>query len=321
MTRRNFLWSGLFLGASSLVPKGLFAAEPPVFDERLSVFLSDIHVNGLDAYPDGDYKGKPIKKLMRDCLRRTVDEILAMNPRPRYVIVFGDIAYLNGRACDYAQSKPELRRLVDAGVRLTLGMGNHDHRAAFFEAWPEYRERTLLKGHVVTVTEMPDVDLIMLDSLDDNGQAETRNPAKGVLSAAHQEWIKANLQGWRRPFLLGAHHSINALSVNNGKAPLAEFLRAACPKFRGFIHGHDHLWKRDLCVWTDPAARPLLTLPSNGLWGDIGYAVFRTEPKKAVATLVQKDFYLHDPLPPGRTRAAWTNRLEDNRGERSTFAL
>ncbi|MGN0833168.1 MAG: metallophosphoesterase family protein [Kiritimatiellia bacterium] len=321
MTRRNFLWSGLSLAASALTPGNSPAGDAPRFDERLAVLLSDIHVNGLERYPDGDRKGKSIKRLMRERLRKTVDEILSMDPRPRHVFVFGDIAYLNGRDCDYSRAKPELRRLTDAGIALTLGLGNHDHRAAFFDAWPEYRERTLLKDHVVTATRMPDVDLIMLDSLDDNGIAGARNPPKGRLSTAHQAWIKQNLQGWDRPFLLGAHHSIKALAVDNGTAPLAEFLRAASPNFRGFIHGHDHLWKRDLCVWTDPAARPLLSLPCNGLWGDIGYVIFKTTPEKGVATLVQHDFYLHDPLPPGQERAAWTNRLQDNRGERCTFAL
>lgn len=321
MTRRNFLWTGLSLAASALTPGKALSGDTPRLDRRFAVLLSDIHINGLETYPDGERKGRPIKSLMRSRLHETIDAILAMSPRPGFVFVFGDIAYLNGRDCDYARAKPELQRLVDVGIQLTLGLGNHDHRAAFLEAWPEYRARTLLENHVVTATSMPDVDLIMLDSHDENGIPGSRNPSKGKLSKAHQAWIKEALPGWKRPFLLGAHHSIKALAVNNGAAPLAEFLRAATPNFRGFIHGHDHLWKRDLCVWTDPAARPLLTLPSNGLWGDIGYVTFKTTPKEAVATLVQHDFYLHDPLPPGKEWAAWKNRLADNRGEKCTFAL
>lgn len=301
-----------------------FAAEDAAFDERLAVFLADVHVNGLDAYVDQAKKGKPVKPCMREYLVRSVDEILAMNPRPRYVIVFGDIAYLNGRACDYARSKPQLKRLTDAGIRLTLGLGNHDHRAAFFDAWPEYRERTLLKDHVVTVTEMPDVDLVMLDTLTDNGVAETRNPVNGSLSKAEQRWIVSKLRKWKRPFLVGAHHRLNGdlrVEVKDGKTiPLAEFLRTKCPNYRGFIHGHSHRWV-PTPLPDDYLGRPHLTLPSNGCWGDIGYVLFRMTPERGVASLVMKDFFKKYGLPPEERPASWSVRVADTVEARCTFAF
>ena len=44
-SRRTFVAS---LGAMVLMPKKLFAASKADFDESLAVFLSDVHVNGLD---------------------------------------------------------------------------------------------------------------------------------------------------------------------------------------------------------------------------------------------------------------------------------
>ena len=300
------------------------AAEEVSFDERLAVFLADVHVNGLDVFVEPERKGKPIKTCMREFFVKTVDEILAMRPRPRYVVVFGDIAYLNGRACDYARSKPQLKRLTDAGIRLTLGLGNHDHRAAFLDAWPEYRERTLLKDHVVTVTEMPDVDLVMLDTLTDNGVAESRNPTKGSLTEAEQKWIVSKLRKWKRPFLVGAHHRLNGdLQVpdKGGKTiPLAEFLRKKCPNYRGFIHGHSHCWM-PTPLPDDYLGRPHLTLPSNGCWGDLGYVLFRMTPEKGVASLVAKDFFKRYGLPPEERPVSWSVRVADVAGSHCTFAF
>ncbi len=56
---------------------------------------------------------------------------------------------------------PDLKLLVDAGIKLTIGMGNHDHRKAFLEVWPEYEKRTLIPGAIHTVTSLPDYDVVM----------------------------------------------------------------------------------------------------------------------------------------------------------------
>ena len=89
-------------------------------------------------------------------------------------------------------------------------------------------------------------------------------------------------------------HNYEELSV--GKMELKEFL-GSCPNFAGWIHGHNHRWLPSWSrAWkTKRRTVRLLTLPSNGLWGDIGYTLFRTDPKGAVAELVLKDFW--NPVP------------------------
>jgi len=316
--RRAFL-GGLL--AAAAVPRRLFAAGPADFDERLAVFLSDIHVSGLDADPK---TGKPLRTHPLTHLRQSVAEILKMTPLPRYVFVFGDLAYLQGRVEDYRRSYPELKLLVDAGINLTIGLGNHDHRKAFLEVWPEYEKRTRVPGSVLTVTSLPDFDLIMLDSLQEKEGANAWNPVGGALTKACQDWILANLPKWHRPFVLGAHHSPWELHFAKGKKRLSERI-ANFPLCRGFVHGHDHLWKTELVNWRDRRALPFLTLPSNGFWGDIGYVKFKSGTvdgrKTAVAQLVQKDFFLGEPVAAAERPAAWDLRLADNKARRCSFAL
>ena len=316
ISRRSFLCSAL---AAAALPKRLFAAEPADFDERLAVFLSDVHVSGLDASPDG----KPLRLHTRDWLKRSVAEILKMAPLPRHVFVFGDLAYLQGRVEDYRRSAPELKLLVDAGIKLTIGMGNHDHRKAFLEVWPEYEKRTVAPGCVQTVTTLPDFDLIMLDSLCDSDKPGGGNPVGGGLTAAAKEWIVTQLPTWPRPFILGAHHAAWEMKISKSQN-LREVINTF-PNCRGYVHGHDHVWKTSLLNWRDRRGLPILTLPSNGFWGDIGYVKFKTGERKgqkvAITQLVQKDFFLGPPVPPEQRLPAWDARLDDNRNRRCTFVL
>ena len=179
-TRRNFLSGAL---AALAAPPALFAASAADFDENLAVLLSDLHVSGLDGPPKG---GKPYRTHPRAWLRRSVAEILKMTPLPRHVFVFGDIAYLQGRVEDYRRSAPELKLLVDAGINLTLGLGNHDHRKAFLEVWPEYAQRTRVPGLIHTVTSLPEFDLILLYTLDEKDDPNAFNPVGGTLASPHR---------------------------------------------------------------------------------------------------------------------------------------
>ncbi len=319
-SRRDFLRGLAALAAATGGPRFCAAAPSPKlkFDEHLAVLLSDIHVNGLDA-PDG----KPIKPDMRNSLAANVAEILRMDPLPRHVFVFGDIAHLHGRLADYKRSFPDLKLLVDAGIELTLGMGNHDHRKAFLEVWPEYAKRSLVPGAIHTVTHCADYDFIMLDSLDEKDVPDAWNPTNGALSPAAQEWIAAELPKWPRPFFIGAHHPIWQLKFDKTKKSM-EHMIGAFPNCRGYIHGHDHIWKTNVVNWRNPATVPLLTLPSNGFWGDIGYATLHTIErngrKAAQARLVIKDFVLNGGNLSSRP-AMWDARIEDVQGAKCTFVL
>lgn len=312
----------MFLGgmaAAAMLPRRLFAGAKADFDESLAVFLSDLHINGFEVID-----GKKMKTTMRHWLKSNVAEILRMDPLPRHVFIFGDIAHLRGRLADYRQAHEDLKLLEDAGIKLVIGMGNHDHRKAFLEVWPEYAGRTLVEGAIHTVASLPDYDFVMLDSLNDNDEIDGWNPAAGALSKALQEWILEKLPKWPRPFFIGAHHPIYELKFGDGKKRLTDYI-GKFPNCRGYIHGHDHIWKTNVANWRNLNTVPWLTLPSNGYWGDIGYVTFKTGKfrgaKAARATFVQKDFILGESAAQPPRSPVWDARIVDMKGAHCTFPL
>ena len=101
LSRRSFVKSAFALGA--LPVAGCLSAKETAgvaVDPNLSVFLSDIHISGLNV------KGQPTYQ--NPLLDKVLDQILAMDPRPARALVFGDVALWNGWAADYAESAPKL---------------------------------------------------------------------------------------------------------------------------------------------------------------------------------------------------------------------
>lgn len=306
LTRRGFLAGATALaGAASLLETGCRSMTGP--GERFAVFLSDLHVRAGKSY-------------QRDRLERTVNEILAMKPLPSNVVIFGDIAYHSGRPEEYAESKKLLKRLEDAGIELTFGMGNHDRRSAFFESWPEYRAKTLLPGHLVTRTDLGAVDLLMIDGLQgtDDRPLTDSGPVAGALSKAHQEWLVEELRRLKKPTFVAAHYTIGDKYAPGemdlcGKPIVETFLK--CPMVIGYVHGHAHLWYQDWYhdTW-EPDAREFRTacLPSTGHWGDIGYAVFTAKPGCAELRLVQDEYFFPRPRPKSEWPRAWQTIVADH---------
>ena len=282
--RREFIGCLLSTGCAygcRMAPDG-----KKTFDENLTVFISDVHILPRPCY-------------QYDRFEYVVNEILAMRPLPQRVICFGDVSRSLGVRADYESSYPLFRRIVDSGIALTLGTGNHDRRRNLLAYWPEYAERTLVKDRIVTVTDLGFCDLILLDTLFENHQDETRRcEGDGQLSGAQWDWLKKVLPRWKRPVFVGAHHPWNELK--DGDSVAFNDLMMMSPKVIGYIHGHDHVWRKGLIknskgVWPDPIRKRSLCLPSTGHWGDIGYVKFRVSPGRAVAELVQFDRYYPDP--------------------------
>jgi len=312
--RRAFLRAVLSCGAvAGLQGCGtrLFTGARRDYDEHLTVFLSDLHVRSNDTY---QYRR----------LAQIVQEILRMDPLPRRVVVFGDIAYLYGQAGDYRTSASLLRLFVDAGIELTLGMGNHDRRSNFLAAWPEYHKRLLMSSRIVSSANLGPADLLMLDGLqgtDTRGETDS-GPVPGALDQAQQEWLKDRIDRLERPTFFASHFPISELRVC-GK-PLSQALGAS-PLVAGYIHGHDHRWYADWCHrgWgKDLPPFRTLCLPSTGHWGDIGYTTFRTSGKVARAAFVQKDFYFPKPEEEGSTRKpVWDDIMAEHNGAACVFRI
>lgn len=321
--RRDFLKGTVWMGAAALAggclsdglsvcgADGVVGSVVGGMDEKLSVFISDLHIGG--ANPALDYThGK---------LTRVVDEILAMLPLPRRVVCFGDVGLSYGLAADYAASKPILQRLVDTGIELHLTMGNHDRRSNFLKYWPEYGRAQLVPGRFTRVISLGDADLVLLDTLKgtDSRFENDMGPVEGTIDPAQLKWFEDFVAGAKRPFFVGSHQ-FRDLYIE-GEKPIAR--AAKSPFFSGWIYGHDHSWCPDIAVasWGKHLIAPTLALPSTGLWGDIGYVVFRTDADGATASLVQSDFFFQTPTAhPVRLRQ-WDVRTRENQGKSMRFAF
>lgn len=307
MNRRDFIVGTLCAGVAGC--RSLRAAAGQ--DENLSILISDLHVGGAN----------PALEYTHGRLTRVVDEILEMRPLPRRVICFGDIGLSYGLASDYAASKPILQRLLAAGIELHLTMGNHDRRSAFLAQWPEYGRNQLVPGRFTRVVSLGDADLVLLDTLKgaDDRAEDDMGPVEGTIDDAQLVWLEGFVARATRPFFVGSHQ-FRDLYIE-GEKPITR--AAKSPFFSGWIYGHDHSWCPDIQVasWGEHLICPTLALPSTGLWGDIGYVVFRTDADGATASLVQSDFFFQTPMAHAVRPRFWDARLKENQGKSLRFAL
>jgi len=271
------------------------------YDDDMVVFISDLHTN-----PDGYQPEK---------LRKVISDILAMRPLPRNVIALGDLAYLTGRPDEYAALKPVLAPIEEAGISLTLAMGNHDRRAEFGEAFPEHAAKSLLKDRYLYIVRTPYADFIVMDSLQE-GEDTTTWITPGSINDELREWLERTLAEYRKPVFVCSHHGIRETGLTK--------LLAGTPCCRGYIHGHNHRWTKDWTeVWGgDCHVVRTLCLPSTGHWGDIGYVTVKLDSEKAVATLHESEFFFPTPAAtPDEVPAQWKVFPEEYDGDVCTFTL
>ena len=309
VSRRGFLGGALAAFAATGGCRSFFSGAPRDYDDSLTVLISDLHVGGTSY----------CQKYQEGRLQKVVAEILAMDPLPRHVLCFGDVAWTAGWRLDYQRSKPILKLLVDAGIDLKITMGNHDRRSHFLESWPEYATTSPVPGKIVSVVPLADADFVLLDTLkgtDSRGEREM-GPVDGILDGAQLEWLEDWMKKAHRPFFLGAHH-FDDLRIE-GKGIITRMYDAS-PYATAWIHGHAHIWRSGARVagWSGARMLQVLTLPSTGHWGDIGYVTFRTSPKGACAQLHQDDFYFN--TPDGRP-PFWRSRIAENDGAKVHFAF
>ena len=319
MDRKEFLASMLALGGAAILPANAavldkveeLSAEPPKkqIDPSLTVLMSDIHICG--ELKDGKSIHYPYSPT---CLKLRVEEILAMRPLPANVLVFGDVAWDYGFEEDYRYAAELLMPLQEAGIRVTLGMGNHDRRASFFKVFPQYAASTPVKGRVVSVVELPDVDFVMLDSLAELPDLKPRQSTtvNGNMSDEQIEWLKGFLAERTRPVILGAHHPMNEM-------PNLTKLITESAAGVGYIYGHVHIWNKSVSILRPRVPQrmvPTVALPAT-FYGDIGFAVMRTSPKGANITYSSKGFWWPQPMenPP----VEWAQRQKDLANEECTI--
>ena len=308
LTRRNLL-KNLAAGAAVAATPGAFAEALRLrHDPGLTALLSDCHINGRPGV---------LEHYQPEELAKTIAEILRLDPLPARVVVFGDLARMGGCVEDYRLAKKCLKPLTDAGIEIYHGMGNHDSVKPFLEVFPEYEKMARIPGEIAFTVDAGAVDFVMLDVL----AGDTKKDGS-CLSRAQQDWIADALPKWKKPVFVCSHYPAGAVRVHGKR--LHELLLAS-PMTAGYIHGHDHRWRRDVTWkgWTSPRVVKTLCLPSTGHWGDIGWALMRTSGAKARVELYQRDFWfpVRDSPEPGADREMWRLNTAENQGATCTFTL
>lgn len=329
MNRKEFLLSMMALGGTALASSANISRWDEVADRMIAegiedsrkgrrkidptkaVLMSDIHICG--ELVDGVSKHYPYNPTS---LKLRIAEILSMRRLPAHVLVFGDVAWDYGLEEDYRYASQLLQELTEAGIRVTLALGNHDRRAPFFKVFPEYAQTTQVAGRVVSIVEMPDVDIVLLDSLAELPDLKLRQSTtvSGEINQAQIDWLQEFLKGRTRPVILGAHHPL--VEMKNLEGVIAN-----APSVVGYVYGHTHLWNKSVRI-----IRPrkgIHMVPTVGLpatfYGDIGFAVLRSTPEAATIEYSSKGFWWPQPMdnPP----QAWISRAEDLSHEECKFLL
>ena len=314
MDRRSFISALALLGVQAAVPGAsakVFAAASAApmdrrrrvapFDDNLVCIISDLHTN------PGAYQPR--------LLERVVADILKLNPLPSNVIALGDLAYLTGRPEEYALLKEIIAPIEAAGIRLTLGMGNHDRRVEFAEAFPDHAASSLMKDRYVYVVETPRADFIVLDSLQESEDRSTWI-TPGALPESEIEWLRERLGTYEsKPVFVMSHHPIEEIGIRS--------ILMESPTCCGYIYGHNHEWDpgRIHKNYHEYDVLRTLCVPSTGHWGDIGYVLLDLGQTQATARLQQYEYFFPYPLPDGEPKPAQWKMIEDeNRGATCSFS-
>ena len=288
-------------------------AAPGSLDPYAVGIISDIHT-GMpwvrQKYRTGrEYPWQP------DASKALVREILSLPNPPANVIGLGDMSLAFGEAGDYEIAAEVLKPLSDAGIKVTLAMGNHDIRAEFLKFFPGYDRTTKVPGRFVSVVETPHVDFILLDSLKEPDKRGDYKACTGFnLGEEQRKWLVEELAARTKPTFVCAHHTAWDLKLGNICA------KSKC--VHGYLHGHHHRWMTNFLHdgYSDSArVIRMMGFPTLGLDFDVGWGLFRTLPDRAVLECKARDFYFPMKVPVAERPVSWDGFVRDWDGRKISF--
>jgi len=150
--------------------------------------ITDLHVTTRDD---------PLSQLRnQQRLRQVLRSIHELRPRPVAIIASGDLVD-HGRADEYAALKSILS---EAEIPIYFGVGNHDRRAPFLEAFGGPMARCDANGFVQYAVDLGGLRLVVCDTLEEgkNGSG---------FDAARAAWLAETLdQDAQTPTVVVLHH-------------------------------------------------------------------------------------------------------------------
>ncbi|MDO5308072.1 MAG: metallophosphoesterase [Planctomycetia bacterium] len=231
----------------------IFSGEDVPHDPNLIAIFSDTHLHGPET----------TQHVVR--FKKCVNKILAMNPLPANLLIYGDVAYLQGKIEEYQLFRELIKPIEAAGIKWEIAMGNHDRIANYREIFPERFTNQPIEDRYVNIVATPHADFILLDSY-------LEGQVKGWISPEQRTWLEGVVKTYdKKPFFVGCHHPLK-------ETELAELLKS-CPKCVAYLHGHHHYYRT-------PIDRDMRTIcfPSVGHWGDMGFVMANLTETEATFT-------------------------------------
>ena len=173
-----------------------------------------------------------------DRLRRVLDAALRDHPDAQAIVAMGDLTH-HGDPQEYARLAAIFAKLP---VPVIPMLGNHDRRAAFYDAFPDAPRTS--GGFVQGVTDIDGHRLITLDTLD--GPPYPKGHHAGRLCAERMAWLHDALAGaqGRIPLVFAHHPPFLTGIAGMDKIPLAQgdaFLDSLAPYAGAHLFcGHVH---------------------------------------------------------------------------------
>lgn len=129
-------------------------------------------------------------------LRDVLAAIHDLRPPPVAIVASGDLVD-RGEPEEYVEL---IAALASVEIPIFLGLGNHDRRQPFLDAFPEWAARADPNGFVQYAIDLGSVRLIMCDTLEEGTEG-------GGFCEKRAAWLAATLdEAPRQPTIIALHH-------------------------------------------------------------------------------------------------------------------
>jgi Icc protein len=268
VSRRQFIRGGLALAAGAFTFRARSVDGESRDESARWAFLSDTHIA---ADPDDRFRGFCPYRNLREITSQLVSDL------PQGVVVTGDLARLEGRPQAYANFKTLLAPVAQKRP-IYLGLGNHDSREDFFDAyWEPGPSREAVEDKHTVIANGGPVRFIVLDTL------LHINTTPGMLGWLQLAWLESFLQmSGDKPTILFLHHTPN-VDLRDTE-PLFRII-GPMTKVKAVVYGHNHHFG-----FSQYKGIHLINVPATGFNLSDGHPVGWMDAK---LTAVSGEFRLH----------------------------
>ncbi len=191
--------------------------------------ISDLHVTTADDPLNQNRNAERLAEVLQSIDR--------LRPRPVAIVASGDLVDRNSLP-EYLELRKALK---DVELPIYFGMGNHDARAPFLEAFAGPFARTDENGFVQYAVDFEDLRVIMCDTLDEGRHS-------GAFCERRAAWLARTLdERPEAPTLLVMHHPPVASGIawmdpaeDMGWIANLEAVVRGRPQIRAIAAGHLH---------------------------------------------------------------------------------